>query len=388
MALVPLRYNLRSLFVRGSSTILTVCAIGATVAVLAGMLSLQQGFVNLFQERGRTDLAVFLRKGATSEGESGITREQCEILTKEVPEVERNAAGQPLASAELFLAVRLRKFDGGETNVSIRGVEPMSFEVQGDDIRIAEGQRFTPGSDELIVGEGLTSRIADCKIGDVLKINTVPFRIVGVFSGKGGYRSEIWGDLERLSAALQRPVRSRVVAKVSPGADLTAIEARYDDDLRLQPKVQTEQAYLASQTQRLSLTFTILGTFLALIMGIAAIFTGTNSMLSAIGARTHEIGILKAIGYRPFAIFFAFLVEAVVLGILGGIVGCMLVLPFQGAETGTMNQTFSEVTFAFRTTFRVMVTSILFAALLGLVGGMWPAWRAAKMTPVQALRRS
>ena len=388
MALVPLRYNLRSLFVRSSSTVLTVCAIGATVAVLAGMLSLQQGFVKLFEERGRTDLAVFLRKGATSEGESGITREQCEILTKEVPEVERNAEGQPLASAELFLAVRLRKFDGGETNVAIRGVQPMSFQVHGEDLRVAEGQRFTPGSDELIVGEGLTARIANCKVGDVLRINTVPFRIVGVFEGKGGYRSEIWGDLERLSAALQRPVRSRVVAKVSPTADLAAIEARYTDDLRLQPKVQSEQQYLASQTERLSLTFTVLGGFLALIMGIAAIFTGTNSMLSAIGARTHEIGILKAIGYRPFSIFLSFLGEAILLGVLGGVVGCLLVLPFQGAETGTMNQTFSEVVFAFRTTPGVMVTSVTFAALLGFIGGLWPALRAARMTPTQALRRT
>ena len=189
MALVPLRYNLRSLFVRSSATALTVCAIGATVAVLAGMLSLQQGFATLFQERGRADVAVFLRKGATSEGESGLTREQCDILTKEVPEVERNGNGAPLASAELFLAVRLRKFDGGETNVAIRGVEPLSFAVQGDDLRVVEGRRFEPGSDELIVGEGLLDRIANCRVGDVLRINTVTFRIVGTFAGKGGYRS-------------------------------------------------------------------------------------------------------------------------------------------------------------------------------------------------------
>ena len=388
MALVPFRYNLRSLFVRRSSTLLTVCAIGATVAVLAGMLSLQQGFATLFQERGREDLAVFLRKGATSEGESGITREQCEILTKEVPEVRRNEQGRPLASAELFLAVRLRKFDGGETNVSIRGVEPMTFAIHGDDIRIAEGQNFTPGSDELIVGEGLTGRIADCTVGDVLRINTVTFRIVGTFEGKGGYRSEIWGDLDRLSEALQRPVRSRVIAEVAPGTDLAAIQARYADDLRLQPKVQSEREYLASQTQRLSLTFTIVGGFLAFVMGIAAVFTGTNSMLAAIGARMHEIGILKAVGYRPFAIFVSFLGEAVLLGVLGGVVGCLLVLPFQGAETGTMNQTFSEVTFAFRTTTSVLLRSVVFAAVLGLVGGLWPALRAARMTPVQALRRT
>ncbi|MCA8966218.1 MAG: ABC transporter permease [Planctomycetes bacterium] len=387
MALVPLRYNLRSLFVRSSSTLLTVCAIGATVAVLAGMLSLQQGFVNLFSERGRDDLAVFLRKSATSEGESGITLEQCEILTKEIPEIARDDAGQPLASAELFLAVRLRKFDGGETNVSIRGVQPQTFAIHGDDIRVVQGENFRPGHDELIVGRGLIGRIANCNVGDTLRINTARFTIVGVFKGKGGYESEIWGDLDRMVDALERPVYNRVIAKLTPGADVAAIEARYTDDLRVQPQVKTERAYLSSQTQRLSLTFSILGGFLAVIMGIAAVFTGTNSMLSAIGARTHEIGILKAIGYRPFAIFAAFLFEAVLLGVLGGVVGCLLVLPFQGAETGTMNQTFSEVTFAFRTTPRVMVTAIVFAAALGLVGGMFPALRAARMTPTQALRR-
>lgn len=387
MALVPFRYNLRSLFVRSASTVLTICAIGATVAVLAGMLSLQQGFSTLFQERGRTDLAVFLRKGATSEGESGITREQCEILAKEVPEIERLPDGKPLASAELFLAVRLRKFDGGETNVSIRGVQPTTFAIHGDDLQITAGKRFQPGTDELIVGEGLVERIANCKVGDTLRINTGTFRIVGTFAGKGGYRSEIWGDLDRLSEALQRPVRSRVLAKVAPTTDLAAVQERYTSDLRVQPKVQSEREYLASQTQRLTLTFTILGGFLAIIMGVGAVFTGTNSMLAAIGARTHEIGILKAVGYKPFAIFLSFLLEAIVLGVLGGLAGCLLVLPFQGAETGTMNQTFSEVTFAFRTTPPVLVQSVVFAGLLGLVGGLFPAWRAARMTPTQALRR-
>jgi putative ABC transport system permease protein len=388
MALVPLRYNLRSLWVRASSTLLTVCAIGATVAVLAGMLSLQQGFAVLFQERGRDDLAVFLRKGAKSEGESGLSREQCNVLQKEVPEIELDGAGKPLASAEVFLAVRLRKFDGGETNVAIRGVEPTTFAIHGDDIRIVAGRMPKPGSDELIVGEGLVDRIRNCKPDDTLRINTGTFRIVGTFTGKGGYRSEIWGDLERLSEALQRPVRSRVLARIKPGTDLAAVQTRYESDLRTQPSVQTERAYLATQTDRLSKTFSILGTFLGLIMGLGAIFTGTNSMLAAIGARTHEIGILKAVGYRPLPIFVSFLGEAVLLGLLGGLLGCLLVLPFQGAETGTMNETFSEVTFAFRTTPFVMLVAITFAMLLGLVGGLFPAWRAAQMTPTQALRRS
>jgi ABC-type antimicrobial peptide transport system permease subunit len=388
MALVPIAYSVRSLFVRRSSTVLTICAVGATIAVLAGMLSLGEGFATMFQARGRTDLAVFLRKGATSEGESGITREQCEILTKEVPEVERNAEGRPLASAEMFLAMLLPRYDGGKTNVAMRGVEPMTFDIHGDDVQILPGgRRFAPGSDELIVGSALVDRIADCKIGDVLRINTVPFRIVGAFTGKGGYVSEIWGDLDRLSEALQRPVRSRVIAKVAPGANLAAVQQRYESDLRVQPKVETERDYLASQTSDLSWTFLVCGIFLAVIMGVGALFTGINSMLSTIGARIHEIGVLKALGYRPYAILLAFLFEAVVIGVLGGLVGCALVLPLQGLQFGTMNQTFSEVVFGFRTTPLVMLQSIVFAGLLGLVGGMFPALRAARMRPTQALRR-
>ena len=387
MALVPLRYNLRSLWVRKSSTLLTVCAIGATVAVLAGMLSLQQGFTQIFTERGRDDVAVFLRKGATSEGESGITRGQAQILTKEVPEVQKDAAGRPLASAEVYLAVRRERQGGGETNVAMRGVEPMTFTIHGDDVRIVAGRSLEPGTDELIVGNGIAGRFVDCDVGDVLTINVTPFRIVGVFEAKGGYRSEIWGDLERLSEALQRPVRSRVIAKVAPGTDLGAIEARFADDKRLQPKVQTERAYLSSQTGRLTVMFVGLGIFLSIVMGIAAVFTGTNAMLSAIAGRTHEIGILQAVGFRPGAVFLSFLLEAVLLGLLGGVVGVLLVLPLQGVQTGTMNQTFSEVTFAFRTTLPVMVAAIVFAGLLGLIGGAFPAWRAARLLPTQALRR-
>lgn len=387
MALVPLSYSLRSLFVRASSTLLSVLAIGATVAVLAGMLSLGEGFTTMFQERGRTDLAIFLRKGATSEGESGLSNAQCQILTKEVDEVARNAAGKPMASAELFLAMLLDRYEGGKTNVSLRGVQQMSFEIHGEDLQILEGRRLEAGADELMVGAAITDRIRDCRVGDVLRINTVPFRIVGTFEGKGGYRSEIWGDLDRLSDALERPIRSRVIARVEPDADIGAIQERYGTDLRIQPAVQSERDYLGSQTGMLEDTFFWSGIFLAVIMGVGALFTGVNSMLSSIGARTHEIGILKAIGYKPGAILLSFLFEAVLLGLLGGAVGCLLVLPLQGLQFGTMNATFSEVVFGFQTTPFVLITSVLFSAMLGLVGGLLPAWRASRMTPTEALRR-
>jgi ABC-type lipoprotein release transport system permease subunit len=389
MALVPLHYNLRSLWVRRGATFLTVCSVAATVAVLAGVLSLQQGFASIYAERGRTDLAVFLRLGADSEGESFFEGDRVATLAKETPEIALDAQGQPLASGELYLAVRRRKADGGETNVPIRGVQPPTFAIHGEDVRIVDGRNLKPGSDEVIVGAGLQQRLSDLRTGDVLQINVTPFRVVGVFEHKGGYRSEIWGDADRMMAALQRPGFSRMLARLKPGADVTALAARLKDDLRAPAKVEDERQYLTSQTGRLSTFLAVIGVVLALIMGTAAVFTGTNAMLSAIAARTHEIGILLATGFRPWAVFVSFLFEAAVLGLCGGVLGCLIVLPLQGMKTGTTNfQTFTEVAFAFSVSPLVMAVSVVFAVLLGLVGGAFPALRAARLRPTQALRRT
>ncbi len=385
---LPITYNVRGLLVRRTSTLLTVVGIAATVAVLAGVLSLQQGFTRLFREAGREDVVVFLRPGATSEGESAFPRERAEILVKSTPEIALDGAGAPLAARELYLAVRLRKHDGGETNVPIRGVQSASFDLRGDDISFIEGRRFTPGSDELIVGRALTTRIGNSALGDVIVLNTTPFRVVGIFDHDGPFASELWGDSERLMEALQRPMFSRVVARLVPGTDVDALATRLANDRQVPTKVMSERAYLSSQTQALSAVLVVLGTFLALVMGTAAVFTGTNTMLAALASRVHEIGVLLSIGFRPWSIFVAFLRESLLLGLLGGVLGALVVLPLDGVRTGTTNfQTFTEVAFAFRVTPPVIATAIAFALLLGLLGGAWPAWRAARLVPTEALRR-
>jgi ABC-type antimicrobial peptide transport system permease subunit len=210
-----------------------------------------------------------------------------------------------------------------------------------------------------------------------------------VFEHKGGYRSEIWGDADRMMEALQRPGFNRMLARLEPGTDVAALAARLKDDLRAPALVKDERQYLTSQTGRLSGFLAFIGVALALIMGTAAVFTGTNAMLSAIAARTHEIGILLATGFRPWAVFVSFLFEAAVLGLLGGVLGCLIVLPLQGMKTGTTNfQTFTEVAFAFSVSPMVMAVSVTFAIALGLVGGAFPAYRAARLRPTQALRRT
>jgi len=217
MALVPFSYNTRSLFVRRGATALTILGIGATVTVLAGVLALQQGFEKLFSESGRDDVVVFLRPGAQSEGESILTLERAEILMKSLPELATNAEGKPLVSGESYLAVRRFKLDGGETNVPIRGVQPMTFEIVGDALEIVRGRRFAPGTDEVLVGRKLVDRIRDCQEGDVIQFNTTPFRVVGVFDHDGPFSSEIWGDRDRIAEALERPIFNRLVGRLRIG---------------------------------------------------------------------------------------------------------------------------------------------------------------------------
>jgi len=388
MRSIAFSYHLRSLFVRRSATLLTVLGIGATVAVVSGVLALQQGFERLYADSGRDDLAVFLRPGATGEGDSIFDRDRGRRLQDTVPEIAVDADGQPLASMECYLAVRRFRITGGETNVPIRGVQPATYAIRGDELELVEGRQPEPGSDEVFVGSALVDRMRGCQVGETLQINTTPFRVVGVFRSEGPSNSEIWGDLDRIMAALERSSPSRVLAKLRPGADLEALAARLADDKVVPAKVLTERESLTSQTEILSATLRFLGGFLGLIMGIAAVFTATTTMLAALADRTQEIGILLAAGFRPWGIAMGFLFESLLLGLLGGLAGFVMVLPINGIETGTTNfQTFTEVAFGFRVTGQVFVVAVAFALALGLIGGGLPAWRAAHLKPVEALGR-
>ncbi|MEO0652650.1 MAG: ABC transporter permease, partial [Planctomycetota bacterium] len=262
MQLVPFSYNLRSLFVRRSSTLLTVFGIGATVAVLAGVLSLQQGFETLFTSTGRRDIAVFLRPGATNEGDSLFSLDRTQILIKSRPEFALDELGRPLAAAERYLAIRRAKLDGGETNVPIRGVQPMSYQVHAELLELVDGRWPRTGADEVVVGASLPNRIRDTRLGDVITLNTTPFRVVGVFESEGSFNSEVWGDAERIGVALERPLYNRVVAKLRPGVDVAALADELEEDERVPAKVLTELEYLSSQTQALSVVLLFLGGFL------------------------------------------------------------------------------------------------------------------------------
>lgn len=385
---LPIGYSTRNLVVRRSSAMLTALGIALTVSALLGIGALRSGFQQLYTSAGRGDLAIYLRAGSSSEGESGISRDTADLLVKERPEILANDKGQPLAAAESYLALFMNKVGGGRTNVPLRGIQPRSLELQGESLQLVEGRWLQFGSDELVVGRPLTERIENCRVGDTLVLNTTPFRVVGVIEQDSALGSEIWGDADRMMEALQRPVFQRVIARVKPGTDFVQVQAQLKDDARTAAvAVFAEPDYLARQTTALSGVLQGLAVFLTVIMGGAAVLGAINTMLAAVTARTHEIGILLAVGFSRSAIFSAFVIESAVLGLVGGLLGVLFVLPFQGFETGAMNwNTFTDVSFAFRVTPGLCLNAAAIAVLLGTLGGAIPAALAARKDPVTALR--
>ena len=384
---LPLAYTFRNVVVRRSSAALTAFGIAMTVAVFAGVLSLRAGFEQIYKPRGDATIAIYMRPGAASEGESAVPRDQTEILIKERPEIERDAAGQPLAAAELFLAVYMDKLDGGTTNTPLRGIRPASIALQGDRLKLVEGRWPEFGSNEIVVGKPLVTRMKNCRVGDTLPINMTPFQVVGVFEHPGAEGGEIWGDVDRFLDALDRTLFSRVVARVTPGTDIKALSKQLEHDERVPVQVLSEPDYLAAQTEMSGGMLSFLAVLLSIIMGAAAVLGSINTMLASVAARTHEVGVLRAIGYSRLSIFLTFLFESALIGLIGGALGLLIALPFDGVETGFMNwNTFTDVSFAFRLTPGLALQSFVLAFVLGLIGGALPALRAARLKPVEAFR--
>jgi putative ABC transport system permease protein len=389
MRFIPWSYPLRSLTVRWSSAAFSALGIAMTVAVLCGVFALRGGFASLVASTGSDDVIVYLRPGATSEGESGVPHDRVQLIKKERPEIARDAQGQPIAAGESYIALYLDRADGaGQVNVPMRGIEETSFAVHGERFRLVEGRKIAFGANELLVGLPVSRRIKDCALGQTLLVNTTEFKVVGLFEYEGAYRSEIWGDVANLRDALKRDFYQRVVARVKPGTDVDQVAKELENDKQVGSKVMTERAYFKSQTQVLGGVLFFLGAFLSAVLGTAAVLGATNTMLASIGARTREVGILRAVGFRSSAVLVAFLIEAALIGLAGGLLGCLIVLPLDGLETGTMNwNTFTDTSFAFQVDAGLLLTAVTIAVLLGVLGGLIPAWRAAHLTPVEALRR-
>jgi putative ABC transport system permease protein len=387
---IPISYNVRNVRVRWQLTLLAVGGIALVVTVFTVLMSMSAGFERALRTTGRTDNAIVVQRGSSSELTSGVPLGDRNMIVVD-DRVARDAAGQPLASWEWVVVLGLpRKSDDRPANVTLRAVTPGAFAVRGG-IRIVEGRTFTPGLDEVIVGEKLTGRIKDLELGGDVKYQQKRFKIVGLFESAGGaFESEIWGDYDTFGAIFKRgPGSNSLVVRMKDPAAIPEL----DRWIRAQPQMQLqavqERKYYEDQAGPLSRALRGLASFVAIVMGIGAVFGAINTMYAIVAARTREIGTLRALGFSRRAILASFLIESVLLAAIGGVVGCLLALPMNGFTTATgQTQSFSELAFAFRITPGIVVTGMLFAVLMGVLGGLLPALRGARLPITAALREA
>ena len=387
---LPLSYNLRNVRVRWQLTLLAVGGIALVVAVFAVLMSMSEGFKAALRSTGRTDNAIVLQRGSGSELTSGVPlADRNTIVVDE--RIARDANGQPLASWELVVVIGLpRESDGQQANVTLRAVTPRAFELRGG-IQVVEGRSFTPGLDEVIVGRKLTNRISGLEIGGHVKYQQKLFKIVGLFESTGAaFESEVWGDYDTLSAIFQRGGGSNsLVVRMKDAATIPEL----DRFIRAQPQMQlqalSERQYYAEQAGPLARVLQGLANFVAGIMGVGAVFGAINTMYAIVSARTREIGTLRALGFSRRAILVSFLIESVILALVGGAIGCLLAFPMNGFSTGTgQTQSFSEIAFNFRITPEIVLIGMGFAVVMGVLGGLLPALRGSRMPITSALREA
>lgn len=383
---VPLGYNLRSAFVRKGATLLTITAIAFSVAVLVLVLALAYGFETALAGTGSDGNAIFLRGSATSEGVSGLTRDNARIL-QAARFVARDENGEPMSQPEVYAAFNLERRDGGRTNIPVRGTGPTGLRLR-EGTAIRDGRMFVPGRYEIVVGRALLERLGGLWVGGEVEIAGYRWSIVGVLdSGGEAYDSEIWLDVEIFVRVLDRPGFGTLFARLADPERRAELAAELARDPRLDVTLKTERQYFTEQSGALSVVLKVVAWFLAVVMGIGAVCGATNTLLASVAMRTREIGTLLAIGFTPRAVFLGFLVESIVLALVGGVLGVLLGYQCNGIATGTTNwATFTEQSFAFAVTGDVIVQALVLALLIGVLGGALPARRAARLSPREALR--
>ena len=375
------------MLVRKGTAAMTAMGIAMVVAVFVMTLALAQGFRATLVASGEPGNAIVLRRSATSETVSAVLKSQVPIL-ESLPQVARAADGQPLVSPELVVIIsRPRLSDGKPANVPLRGVGPRAFEVR-DTLKFVEGRRFTPGMREINVGKLAVGRFQGLTLGSDVKFGGVSWKVVGVFTADdASFESEVWGDVDLMLSAFQRGAYQSATVKLTDPSAFDSFKAAIDGDPRLDLKAETERAYYTEQSQTMTTVIRVFGTFVTLILSIGAIFGAMNTMYAAVAYRTREIGTLRALGFPRGRIVMAFLAESMALALVGGVIGCVLALPLHGLSTGTTNMaSFSEVAFKFRITPALLAGGLVFAALMGAVGGLLPAIRAARIPVARALR--
>ena len=385
---IPIVYNFRSVKARWTSSIVAVLGIAGTVGVFVAMLSLARGFRATLVSSGSTDNAIVMRAGATSEMMSGIRLEEVKIL-QDAPGVARGSDAPLVTSEVVVVAPFPLRATGTDANVQVRGVSPNVLTIRRN-VKIAQGRIFQPGLAELIVGKNANSSYSGLTLGNTVNFGGGHWKVVGVFdAGGSAFDSEVWCDARVLDDVYKRPsnIFQSATVHLSSATAYDQFKDAVTSDRRLNLDVSREIDYYAKQSTRMTQLITILGGLVAFVMAIGAVFGALNTMYSAVAERGREIATMRALGFGGGAVVFSFLVEALLISFIGGAIGCVAVLPLNGLTTGAMNwQTFSHLAFAFRITPALLVGGVVFALLMGLLGGLPPAMRAAWRPVAVALR--
>lgn len=385
---IPIIYNVRSVRARWVSAIVAVLGIAGTVGVFLAMLALARGFHATLLASGSAENAIIRRAGATGEMDSVVTLDQARIV-QDAPGVAR-AAGQPLVSSEVVVIASFPlKATGTDANVQVRGVSPNVLEVRRN-VRMTQGRFLKPGVSELVVGKNAAASYAGFQLGQTVRFGGATWKVVGILDGGGSaFDSEIWCDARVLNQAYKRPenIFQSVTVRLTSPAALTELKDALSTDPRMTAQVDREVEFYEKQSRALTTLITVLGSIVAVVMGVGAVFGALNTMYAAVAERSREIATMRAIGFGAGSITLSFIVEALFIALVGGLLGCVAVLPLNGITTGTLNwQTFSHLAFAFRVTPPILGLGLLFAMLMGLVGGVPPAIRAARRPVALALR--
>ena len=385
---IPLKYNFGSMLIRKVSTMMTALSIALVVFIFVSVMALAGGLERALVSSGEPQNVLVLRRGSGSELSSGVPRTALQVI-KYLPGIQADSSGEPLVSAEVFAIINLPKTaDGKIANIAIRGVSPAGMKLRPQ-MRIVEGQMFQQGLRELIVSRTTSQRFPSAALGNTLRLGKADWKVVGVFeAGNTSFDSEIWADVNQVADDFNYQSYSSVLLKANDEAALGSIRQRIEADRTYNLMAQSEREFYEKQTWAAA-PIKLLGMFIAVVMGVGACFAAMNTMHSAVSYRTKEIATLRVLGFKRRSILFSFLMESMLVALTGGILGCLLTLPINRITTGTTNlQTFSEVAFAFRTSPLLLAVGIGFAALIGLMGGYFPARQASKQVPAAALRKS
>jgi putative ABC transport system permease protein len=386
---IPISYNIRNLIARRTTTIMTALGIALTVAVLLSVFALVEGLRTSLASTGDPLHLLVMRKGATAELNSSMTQEQFQVI-KVKPGIAKLPNGEPMASLELVTVIVI---EGPENpsgiNISMRGLTTAGVAMR-ETIKVTEGRMFQPGKREIVVGKGVAKRYSTARLGSKIDLGRGQWEVVGIMDGgRSAANSEIFCDLAQLAADQNREAGlSSVLIRTTDEVAQQALINDLTNDRRLNVDAVTERAYYEAQTSSAA-PIQFLGIFVAIIMSVGSSFAAMNTMYAAVARRSPEIGTLRVLGFSKPGILVSFMIESLLLSLLGGLIGCLLVLPLNNLTTGVGSfVTFSEITFDFRITPQIMLSGIIFALVMGLIGGLFPAFSAARKQILTALKQS